>query len=853
MKRDIEQIKTIKKDREKQQGLLNDLANKQNKVILSYSFLPDLKKQVVSCFLEALETYDEETPSAFPIYFSQKLNRTLKQKTNDFIEEKQTSLSPTTLRYIALYLYPLSSNTYVNRMQIVELLGANATVFANDELLRLLEHDTESILHVFPKYKELIKRKKDVQRGIVSQSKEKQALTTEEIELLKLYLGVQDDICKDVEEIAKLKKTLNTTVQTTLKNAFKKLESYSETKKQFLLDYPESADVYNIRMKKIYRPRKTVKKDEIQEQNVFKTTLVKEETPKKEQKQERPKTEQKIVLPKAEGPSFLEVVPFKEGLKEQIQEKKTEEKKKNPVKKQETLPIKKEPIQKKKQRQRKIKTQEELRLEEEKQAEKARKANERKEKKEQLFLTILEALLKQDEHGYQRTWGQVARELLPLPRNIYNYIKPIHAFVSQEQNQERIKKRIPNFDALWKLYHDCQMEDTLSKHQIKILELKNNLDENHQPNIRTNEEVAKLLSENGLSFDAFYVEANLYKISKYLYEHQDILQKVQQQYPYYKIYFGKPRERTNKQDPTVQELEVLKTMLEQDEHGFLRTQDACAKKLGISHTTLRYHAKKIAQLIQNEEYHQEVCKEIENFDTLWEFYQDCNVKKQLSKIQEKIIEEFIYTQENGKIKYRTNEEIAERISTDILHFDEKFVKAQKNKIYASKSKYGTNSPSYFSREDINLLRKRYQREKNEQFVDLTPEEVLLLGKLQSKEAQKKLNLKYPQLSEDYYIYWNHQEMLEREKEEKNNDIEHLEVNVPYFKSLLDICNENHKEAILYRMGYIDNTIHTTDETVKQCKLTLAEVNLLTTLCVNASKEQIQENVIQKVLKKYKDQ
>ena len=593
MKRDIQFIEKIKNaNHQEKEVYYEKLTEALRPYIFSYSFIKGIDAIAKEAFLEAVDTYQEDTPMLFSFYLARKVKSALVKKSKEYLEEKEIKELPTAFfQYLQMKLVPYHESEYLNLMQIRDVLGnSNLTMF--DELLINVRKKTpEILLSVFPKYVSLTNEKKIASHNSVLVYEKKNQLSSDEEKILKLYLTDRETYPAAIAQ--KLGYSIEY-VTDCIQKGMQKLEKYQDTRKNFFEEAPQCSDYYLKKRKELSPTQKHMRSKKTPPVEKIATPIIKE---KKEQEQRQPKTKRS-----------------------------------------------------------------------------------KKDKLEDIILYFKKQLT-QDEHGFYPSRKDIAQEMgktLYMARQYFERGKQL--LDTDETFKERIRKEIEHFDFLLEDYLDNLKTDTLSHRQALIIQYYFYQDEYGKVRTRSEKEVIKMITQEGLHFDEVYIKKQVHSIIQRSYENIKIKQQVD-------AIREKMDTITLKKDEKRQEkilstrfktvLPFLKCQLRQDEHGYLPAKSDVSQQIGQNAASIINYIHYTNSLYENPTYHEKINQEIENFDALWKYFLESG--DGFHPIRIAILEGSTYLREDGTLAYRTFEEIAQLISQNGLVFDAYFVQNELKK------------------------------------------------------------------------------------------------------------------------------------------------------------------------------
>ena len=187
---------------------------------------------------------------------NQHLQKTYFPKSPVFTTEEQ--------KIIMLYLSK-KDNKFYSEEEIRKLLNVYSGKIY--QTITKLKQEKKEALRLFPKYQKLLKER-------MAKSKQQRfQLTEEDIQLLGYYIGEINDICLDIEEIAKLKEKTNKEITERLTIIFNLLEK-KENLDKILKIYPRREEMLKIKAKALGINLKITKEEE-QTKIITKASMIK--------------------------------------------------------------------------------------------------------------------------------------------------------------------------------------------------------------------------------------------------------------------------------------------------------------------------------------------------------------------------------------------------------------------------------------------------------------------------------------------------------------------------------------------------------------------------------------------------
>ncbi len=854
MKKDIEKINAIRNSEKERNQFLKEKKEQFEDFFISYGFLSNIDQLKDSILMNALQSYQETTPILFPFYLKGYLQKEFSKIAQDYLKENHCSIDLKIIRYCQLFSSK-KDDRFFTLPQIYTTLSISSSEYVTfQQLLKNCSiQEIEKIIPTYTKQKQA--RDKENKKTVKSFKKniKKRKLNQMETIYLALYLGGINDICQDVEEIAKRFKKQELEVTKILKNALIKISEDQEIEENFFREYPDCKKIYPIRKKGLL-PKRKYQKNEETIQSKSELFFEKYEILKRLLQQDQhgffpsqKKTAEEMDLKYStfqrnfkKLKTLLEQKEIFEEACNQIENFEVlyaaycEEEQKDDFSKIDLQILKNQfeqtedgTIQKRTYREiaslistdvlkfdevfveRKLNTlkiyfknhpeSKEKFLEEHPLYKEYRKLgkNERRSKtkenltQEQIY--ILENLLKQDQHGFFPSQNEIAKKMDLKYSSISNNWNKIKKLLQQKEIFEDACKNFETFEILYATYCDELKRGSLSKIDLQILE--NQLEKADDGTIqkRTYKKIASLISTDILKFDEVFVEKKLNLLTIFFKNHPEIKEEFLENHLLYKEYrkLGKrKREPKTKENLSQEQILILENLLKQDQHGFFPIKKEIAKKMDYQYSSFINIYRKTKTLLQQKEIFEDTCKKLENFEVLYAAYCDEEQKDDLSKIDLQILKNQFGKAEDGTIQKRTYQEIASLISTDVLKFDEVFVERKLNTLKI----YFKNHP-----------------EIKEKFLEEHPlyKEYKKIGKNKSKTKEKKIE-KLSQ--EQIYILENllkqdqHGFFLSQNKIAKKIDCKYSSIsnNWKKIKKLLqqkeifeDACNQIENFEILY--------------------------------------------------------
>lgn len=251
-------------DNEKRKFFLQKL--KKDLAKYSYQITDETLEEL---FTKAIDDYPKDSNSVFYYYA---INHIKKNFSLEQPEVRNKLFSTTEMAILNKYLSK-QENKYLSTEEIATMLNQEI-IEVTKAIYKLKEYNGTNPLEIkkiFPNCTSVLKDR-GKERNKTKTTDKKTELPTDDMELLALYTGQINDICLDIEELAKKYNETETMIEIKLKAIFSLLNS-PPIKKQVLAQYPEIEPMIKIKEKALSNtplPKQTVTKERKRKNNIQK-------------------------------------------------------------------------------------------------------------------------------------------------------------------------------------------------------------------------------------------------------------------------------------------------------------------------------------------------------------------------------------------------------------------------------------------------------------------------------------------------------------------------------------------------------------------------------------------------------
>lgn len=225
-----EYLNKIETSQEEQEKLKQELKKELDGFILT----TEEQEKIISNTLEkALKSYKSTNPVSFIKYLKIKLKKEVEEK----YLTPSTLISTDDQKIIKLYLTNIN-NRFLTEEEIRKRLQIDSKAIYH-ALMKLKDINKEELEKLFPNYKYKIKKRKEFFKSPVT-------LSEQNLLYIGYYIGEINDLCLDIEEIAKLENKSTTQIKKELTVAFNLLKDIKNL--QLVLEkYPNSQKMLEIK------------------------------------------------------------------------------------------------------------------------------------------------------------------------------------------------------------------------------------------------------------------------------------------------------------------------------------------------------------------------------------------------------------------------------------------------------------------------------------------------------------------------------------------------------------------------------------------------------------------------------